>query len=112
HPLFAEVASDGLIRGLGERETPLVTAGVYLLPTRIFQYARRARERKLDALRRFLGMLVEDGMRFAGIELIQAIDVDEAADLEVARKFLAQPRSEVHTQARARKARPEHGSER
>jgi NDP-sugar pyrophosphorylase family protein len=88
HPLFAEVAADGLITALGGPESELVTAGVYFFSTRIFDYAAQARARGLDALRKFLGLLAADGMKFAAIELEGVIDVDEAADLAAARAIV------------------------
>lgn len=80
-PLFAEVGGDGFIKGLGERETELVTAGIYLFSTRIFEFVDEARKAGLDAMRRFLAMLVRRGMRFGAIELAAAIDIDEPGDL-------------------------------
>ncbi|MGH7916478.1 MAG: nucleotidyltransferase family protein [Candidatus Binataceae bacterium] len=91
HPLFVKLAPDGLIRRLGEGQSGLVTAGVYVFSVRIFDHAARARMAKLDAMRWYLSMLVEDGMRLAGIELRQAIDVDEGVDLEAARMMLERP---------------------
>ncbi|MBV8138580.1 MAG: NTP transferase domain-containing protein [Deltaproteobacteria bacterium] len=88
-PLFAEVTSTGLIASLGQRETSLVTAGLYWLPTTIFRWSAAARERKLAALRAFLQMLLEEQVRLAAIEVEGAIDIDEAADLEAARRMLA-----------------------
>ena len=44
-----------------------------------------ARRAGLDALRRFLAMLIERGMRLGAIEIEGSIDVDEAADLDAAR---------------------------
>jgi choline kinase len=84
-PLFAQLSPRGEIMALGENQAPTVTAGVYLLPTRIFDFAAQARAAKLDALRRFLAMLIDQGMRLGAIELAEAIDVDEAADLAAAR---------------------------
>jgi NDP-sugar pyrophosphorylase family protein len=89
HPLFAETAPDGIISALGERESRQVTAGVYLFSTRIFSFGDRARTAKLDAMRKYLAMLIREGMRFAAIELNGVIDVDEAADLEAARTLVA-----------------------
>ena len=83
-PLFADVTSDGLIRQLGNRQTSIVTAGVYFLSTRVFDYAADARRAGLDALRRFLAMIIERGMRLDAIEIEGSIDVDERADLEAA----------------------------
>ena len=88
-PLFAEVTEAGLIASLGRRESSLVTAGLYWLPTTIFRWSAAARERKLEALRAFLQMLLEEQVRLASIEVEGAIDIDEAADLEAARRMLA-----------------------
>jgi choline kinase len=85
-PLFTNVNQEGLIESLGEEETTLVTAGIYWLPTRIFRSVERARARRLAALRGFLAMLVEEGLRLGAIEVAGAIDIDEAADLDAARR--------------------------
>ena len=84
-PLFADVTSNGLILGLGNRQTSMVTAGLYFLSTRVFDYAADARQAGLDALRRFLALLIEREMRLDAIELEGSIDVDEASDLDAAR---------------------------
>jgi NDP-sugar pyrophosphorylase family protein len=81
HPLFAEVASGGRLTRLGGEAGKLVTAGIYLLSTRVFAFAAEARNLGLDALRRYLGFLLEKGMRFAAIELTDVVDVDEGEDL-------------------------------
>jgi choline kinase len=88
-PLYAEVAADGLIRGLGKGESHLVTAGVYFFSTRIFDHGHEARALHLQALRSFLALLVEKGTRFAAIKLEGVIDIDEADDLYAARAALA-----------------------
>jgi choline kinase len=85
-PLFTNVNQEGLIESLGEKETTMVTAGIYWLPTRIFGSVERARSRRLAALRAFLSMLVEEGVRLGAIEVAGAIDIDEAADLDAARR--------------------------
>jgi choline kinase len=84
-PLFATVTESRLITELGERESTLVTAGLYLLPARVFALVPKARERKLAALRQFLALLLAGGIRLAAIEVEGAIDVDEPADLKAAR---------------------------
>ena len=89
HPLFAEVALDGTISALGDRESQQVTAGVYLFATRIFSFGTKARAAGLDAMRRYLALLIAEGMRFAAIELSDVIDVDEAVDLDAARALVA-----------------------
>jgi choline kinase len=89
HPLFAEVALDGTICALGNRESQQVTAGVYLFSTQIFSFGDKARAAGLDAMRRYLALLIGEGMRFAAIELSDVIDVDEAVDLDAARALVA-----------------------
>jgi choline kinase len=84
-PLFAKVAADRRIVALGSDETGTVTAGVYLLPTSIFAFADDARRAQLSALRGFLAMLIDNGIKLGAVELVDAIDVDEAADLAAAR---------------------------
>jgi NDP-sugar pyrophosphorylase family protein len=88
-PLFTEVTKAGLITSLGKRETSLVTAGMYWLPTGIFGLAQEARRRNLGAMRSFLQMLIEENFRFGAVEVEGVIDVDEATDLEAARRMFA-----------------------
>ena len=88
HPLFAQMADDGRLLRLGAESGDLVTAGIYLFSTSIFKFAAEARQLKLDAMRRYLAFLLERGIRFAGIPLTNAIDVDEGEDLRAARAFL------------------------
>lgn len=84
-PLFVKIAADREIVALGDDEALMVTAGVYLLPTSIFAFGDGARRAQLSALRRFLGMLIDKGIRLGAVELANVIDVDEAADLAAAR---------------------------
>jgi choline kinase len=88
-PLFAETATDGFISGLGARQTSVVTAGIYLFSAAIFRFVEQARNAGLGAMREFLAMLVRNGMRFAAVEITEAIDVDESSDLDAARAMLA-----------------------
>ena len=85
-PLFTHAAPSGLIEELGERPSPIVTAGVYWLPTAIFVLAENARALKLSAMRTFLAMLLANRFRLRAIEVTSAIDIDEAADLDAARR--------------------------
>ena len=84
-PLFADVTENGLIVRLGNRQTSMVTAGLYFLSTRVFDYGADARRAGLDALRRFLALIIERGMQLEAIEIEGSIDVDEAPDLDAAR---------------------------
>jgi len=84
-PLFADVTENGLILRLGNGQTSTVTAGLYVLSSRVFDFAADARRAGLDALRRFLALIIERGMRLDAIEIEGSIDVDEASDLDAAR---------------------------
>jgi choline kinase len=87
-PLFADVTENGLILRLGDGQTSMVTAGIYFLSTRVFDFATDAGRAGLDALRRFLALIIERGMRLDAIEIEGSIDVDEASDLDAARLAL------------------------
>jgi NDP-sugar pyrophosphorylase family protein len=84
HPLFAEMAADGTLVRLGGEKGRLVTAGVYLFSTSIFEFAAEARSLGLDALRRYLEFVLVKGMKLAAIELTEVVDVDEGDDLRTA----------------------------
>ncbi len=84
-PLFAKISQQQEIVALGDAETPMVTAGVYLLPSRIFDFTNDARRAGLSALRRFLAMLIDKGIRLGAVELSGVIDIDDADDLAAAR---------------------------
>ncbi|MGH7949197.1 MAG: NTP transferase domain-containing protein [Candidatus Binataceae bacterium] len=86
--LFARVSSDGLITRLGGDEGELATAGLYLFSTRIFDFAAKARGARLDSLRRFLALLLDECLRLGAIAVSDAIDIDEPADLEAARSVV------------------------
>jgi NDP-sugar pyrophosphorylase family protein len=86
--LFADVTKDNLISRLGSVQTRTITAGLYFLSTRVFDFADEARRTRLDALRRFLAMLIENRIQLGAIEIDGAIDVDEAPDLDAARRAL------------------------
>jgi choline kinase len=89
NPVFAHIADDQTISALGGRQSPMVTAGVYLFSTAIFVHTAEARHRGLDAMRRFLGMLLEKSMRLAALEVEKAIDLDDSTDLRAVRELLA-----------------------
>jgi choline kinase len=87
-PLFTWI-EDGVITAFGKSQSAMVTAGVYLLSTAVFIHAAEARMRGLDAMRRFLALLLDKGVRFAGLEVPGAIDIDDAADLVAAQEMIA-----------------------
>lgn len=103
-PLFVSVGKAGLIEAFGDARDRIVTAGVYVFSTRIFDFTAQARAAGCGALRQFLSYLVANGLRFRTIEIGETIDIDEAADLEAARAMLKrEDRPESVQAARNRK---------
>ena len=90
-PLFVRLGSDdSRIVAIGERAAPsrYATAGIYAVRPTILREAAAARHDGIDALRVFLGRLLERGYPLAGIPIAQTIDVDRPADIETAEAFL------------------------
>jgi NDP-sugar pyrophosphorylase family protein len=87
-PLFVEIGARGVIRAFGGAQGSMVTAGVYVFSTRIFDFVSSAREAHCGALREFLSHLLVNKLHFKAIELGETIDIDEAADLDAARAML------------------------
>jgi NDP-sugar pyrophosphorylase family protein len=88
-PLLVTTA-DSRIEHFGAGE--LATAGIYAVRPIILREADAARRDGLDALRTFLGRLLERGYKLSGIPIARAIDVDHPADIAVAEKFLQSTR--------------------
>jgi NDP-sugar pyrophosphorylase family protein len=86
-PLLVRLATGELrITAFGEGE--YATAGVYAVRPIILREAEAARRDGIDALRKFLGRLLERGYPLAGIPIARSIDVDHPADIETAEIFL------------------------
>jgi NDP-sugar pyrophosphorylase family protein len=87
-PLFVSVEEGSIIR-FGSQKDELVTAGFYFLSSQIFRLAGEARHLRLGALRQFLSLLIERGLRLGAFRFELAIDIDEDADLRAARAIFA-----------------------
>jgi NDP-sugar pyrophosphorylase family protein len=84
-PLLVTMAGSQIERfGAGE----YATAGVYAVRPIILREAEAARRDGLDALRTFLGRLLDRGYKLTGIPIARAIDVDHPADIAEAETFL------------------------
>ena len=64
------------------------TAGVYAIRSSILREAEAARRDGIDALRTFLGRLLDRGYHVAGIPIAQSIDVDRPDDIRTAEEFI------------------------
>jgi NDP-sugar pyrophosphorylase family protein len=90
-PLLVRTApGDSRIVALGEMAAPsaYATAGIYAVRASILNEAEAARRDGIDALRTFLGRLLDRGYHLAGIPIAQSIDVDRPGDIRIAEEFL------------------------
>lgn len=90
-PLLVRTASNqSRVVAIGAAAAPSAhaTAGVYAVRPIILQEADAARRDGIDALRTFLGRLLDRGYHLAGIPIPDSIDVDHPADIEIAEIFL------------------------
>lgn len=84
--LVRTMAGSSRIEAFGEGDQ--ATAGVYAVRAVILREGEPARRDGIDALRKFLGRLLERGYHLAGVPLAGSIDVDHPADIEAAELFL------------------------
>jgi NDP-sugar pyrophosphorylase family protein len=90
-PLLVRTApGDSRVIAVGEAAAPsdYATAGLYAVRPIVLREAEAARRDGIDALRKFLGRLLERGYPLAGLPISRSIDVDHPADIETAETFL------------------------
>jgi NDP-sugar pyrophosphorylase family protein len=90
-PLLVRCApGNSRVLALGAAATPSAhaTAGVYAIRSSILREAEAARREGIDALRIFLGRLLDRGYYLAGIPIAASIDVDRPDDIRTAEEFL------------------------
>jgi NDP-sugar pyrophosphorylase family protein len=90
-PLFVRMApGDSRIVAIGDAAAPsdYATAGVYAVRASILREAEAARREGVDALRTFMGRLLDRSYHLAGIPIAESIDVDRPADIQTAEAFL------------------------
>ena len=86
-PLLVRMTpGDSRIEAFGEGDQ--ATAGIYAVSPIVLREAEAARGDGLDALRKFLGRLLERGYHLAGIPIAGSIDVDYPSDIAAAEMFL------------------------
>jgi NDP-sugar pyrophosphorylase family protein len=91
NPLFVRTRpGNSRVVAIGEAAAPsaYATAGVYAVRASILREADAARRDGVDALRTFLGRLLDRDYQLAGIPIAEAIDVDRPADIGTAEAFL------------------------
>ena len=90
-PLLVRMTpGDSRILALGAAAAPssYATAGIYAVRPSILREADAARRDGIDALRTFLGRLLDRGYHLAGVSIAESIDVDRPADIGTAEAFL------------------------
>ena len=90
-PLLVRMApGNSRVVAIGDAAAPseYATAGIYAIRPIILREAQAARRDGIDALRTFLGRLLERRYHLAGIPIAEAIDVDRPGDIEIAEAFL------------------------
>ena len=90
-PLLVRMAvGDSRIEAFDEGDQ--ATAGIYAVRSVILREAEEARREGIDALRKFLGRLLERGYHLAAIPIAGSIDVDHPGDIAAAETFLRSAR--------------------
>jgi len=90
-PLLVRCApGNSRVLAIGAAAAPsaYATAGVYAVRGSILREAEAARREGIDALRTFLGRLLDRGYHLAGIPIAPSIDVDRPDDIRTAEEFL------------------------
>lgn len=89
-PLWVAVDGGSRITAMGDaaKGSPFVTAGFYYFKPDIFKEIDAARRKNLNALRQFLGHLIDNGYPISGVEVAKTVDVDYPEDIEKAEAFL------------------------
>jgi NDP-sugar pyrophosphorylase family protein len=86
-PLLVRMSSgDSRVEAFGEGN--YATAGIYAVRPIVLREADEARRDGIDALRNFLGRLLERGYHLAGIPIAGSIDVDHPRDIAAAEMLL------------------------
>lgn len=79
--------------GTAAAQSPMVTAGFYLVRPTILAEAEAARRDGLTALRQYLERLLDRGYAVAGVPVATAVDVDREPDIGAAEAFLRSVRA-------------------
>ena len=90
NPLWVKLNASHEVVAMGDeaKGSSYATAGFYYFNPRIFSMMTTAREKNLNSLRQFLGLLVEEGYMFYGIPVSKTVDVDYPEDIEKAEAYL------------------------
>lgn len=89
-PLWVALDGAGRITAIGDgaKGSGIITAGFYYFKPDIFAEIDIARRKNLNALRQFLGHLIDKGYPLHGVPVGKTVDVDYPEDIEKAEIYL------------------------
>lgn len=89
-PLRVRIDESSRIRAFGADagDSPLITAGLYMLTPRIFSEIPAARAARYTALREFLAHLCAHDYSLLAVPVAKTIDVDRPEDIAIAEQFV------------------------
>jgi len=89
-PLWVRFDKNQKIVALGDkaRPTQYITSGFYYFNPDIFSLIYAARAKRLNALREFLGFLLEGGFNLYAVHVSKTIDIDYPEDIKKAQRYL------------------------
>jgi NDP-sugar pyrophosphorylase family protein len=90
NPLWVEIGHSNQIKAFRRPTTAeaLVTGGLYFFSPRVLDCQSQALSRNMSRLRNFLNLLLEDGYLLRGYKFKKMVDLDHAADIQLAEGFL------------------------
>lgn len=89
-PLYVKISEDSIIEEFSDEKDGcrFVTGGIYFFSPEIFRLKAEAEEKGIVHLRNFLRLAAGCGIRLAAYRFTKIIDVDHAADISEAERFL------------------------
>lgn len=102
-PLWVRLDVAGHVRELGATPAEMVTAGMYLVPERVW---RITPPEHLARLREFLAWLLERGESLCGVSIPTVVDVDRPEDVALAEELANRPENAARFGAARRAVRP------
>jgi NDP-sugar pyrophosphorylase family protein len=90
-PLYVQTDNDRMIHGFSDRPedgSPYVSGGIYCLKRTGIDVLHKAMATGMSRMRNYQRMLVSEGLRLKAYPFSKIIDVDHAADIAEAERFL------------------------
>jgi len=90
NPLWVDIGQSNQIKAFRKPTTAeaLVTRGLYFFSPRVLDCRSEALSRNMSRLRNFLSLLLEKGYLLRGFKFKKMVDLDHAADIQLAEEFI------------------------